>query len=113
MRVTATAEFMLEPAFFPTDPNKDAGTSRDSIGLGQRAGKGLNTRHGTILTLEDISVSFDGFKALNDLNLYIGVGDRLNPRPDAVERCADRPGRHRSQVPEAYGVRSLERVRKP
>ncbi|RTZ79564.1 MAG: hypothetical protein DSZ01_03525, partial [Gammaproteobacteria bacterium] len=42
---------------------------------GQAAGKGLNTRHGTILTLEDISVSFDGFKALNDLNLYIGVGE--------------------------------------
>ena len=70
MRVTATAEFMLEPIL---EPNKDAGSSRDAIGLGQAAGKGLNTRHGTILTLEDISVSFDGFKALNDLNLYIGV----------------------------------------
>ena len=75
MRVTATAEFMLEPAFFPVEPNKDAGTSRDTIGLGQRAGKGLNTRHGTLLTLEDISVSFDGFRALNNLNLYIGVGE--------------------------------------
>ena len=72
MRITATAEFMLEPAF---DPNKDAGSSRDAIGLGQAAGTGLNTRHGTILTLEDISVSFDGFKALNNLNLYIGVGE--------------------------------------
>ena len=59
---------MLEPIF-------DAGTGRDAIGIGQAAGKGLNTRHGTILTLEDISVSFDGFKALNDLNLYIGVGE--------------------------------------
>ncbi|MGH8334797.1 MAG: urea ABC transporter ATP-binding protein UrtD, partial [Pseudomonas sp.] len=76
MRVTATAEFMLEPAFFPPlEPNRDAGSSRDAIGLGQRVGPGLNTRHGTILTLEDISVSFDGFKALNDLNLYIGVGE--------------------------------------
>ena len=72
MRITPTAEFMLEPVL---DPNKDAGSSRDAIGLGQAAGKGLNTRHGTILTLEDISVSFDGFKALNDLNLYIGVGE--------------------------------------
>ena len=72
MRVTATADFMLEPIL---DTNKDAGTSRDAIGLGHAAGKGLNTRHGTILTLEDISVSFDGFKALNDLNLYIGVGE--------------------------------------
>ena len=28
-----------------------------------------------MLSLEDISVSFDGFKALNALNLYIGVGE--------------------------------------
>ena len=62
---------MLEPVL---DPSKDSGSGRDAIGLGQAAGKGLNTRHGTILTLEDISVSFDGFKALNNLNLYIGVG---------------------------------------
>lgn len=66
---------MLEPVFFPPEPNKDAGSSRDAIGLGQRVEKGLNTLHGTILTLEDISVSFDGFKALNALNLYIGVGE--------------------------------------
>ncbi len=72
MRVTATAEFMLEPIL---EPNKDAGSSRDAIGLGQAKGDGLDTRHGTILTLEDISVSFDGFKALNNLNLYIGVGE--------------------------------------
>ncbi|KAF1855370.1 hypothetical protein Lal_00004283, partial [Lupinus albus] len=72
MRATPVPELMLEPAY---DPNSDAGTGRDALGLGQSAGKGLNTRHGTILTLEDISVSFDGFKALNDLNLYIGVGE--------------------------------------
>ena len=59
---------MLEPIF-------DAGSGRDAIGIGQAASKGLDTRHGTILTLEDISVSFDGFKALNNLNLYIGVGE--------------------------------------
>jgi len=57
------------------DPNSDAGTSRDAVGLGRRARRGLDARHGTILTLEDISVSFDGFKALNNLNLYIGVGE--------------------------------------
>ena len=50
---------MLEPIL---DPNKDAGSSRDAISFGQRVEPGLNTRHGTILTLEDISVSFDGFK---------------------------------------------------
>jgi urea transport system ATP-binding protein len=31
--------------------------------------------HGTILYLEEISVSFDGFKAIDNLNLYIDVGE--------------------------------------
>jgi len=35
----------------------------------------LDTTHGTILYLEDITVSFDGFKALNALTLYIDVGE--------------------------------------
>ncbi len=35
----------------------------------------LDLSHGTILYLEDISVSFDGFKAINDLNLYIDAGE--------------------------------------
>lgn len=35
----------------------------------------IDTRHGTILYLEDVSVSFDGFKALNNLSLYIGAGE--------------------------------------
>ena len=35
----------------------------------------VDLSHGTILYLEDISVSFDGFKAINDLNLYIDVGE--------------------------------------
>lgn len=61
-------EFMLEPII-------DAGSGRDAIGLGQARQPGLDVRHGTVLTLEDISVSFDGFKALNALNLYIGVGE--------------------------------------
>ncbi|WP_287029566.1 urea ABC transporter ATP-binding protein UrtD [Pseudomonas sp. UBA6310] len=64
--------FMLEPAY---DPNSDAGTGRDAIGLGRASGPGLDVRHGTLLTLEDINVSFDGFKALRDLTLYIGVGE--------------------------------------
>jgi urea transport system ATP-binding protein len=36
---------------------------------------GLDTRHGAILYLEDITVSFDGFKALNKLSLDISVGE--------------------------------------
>jgi urea transport system ATP-binding protein len=35
----------------------------------------LDTRHGPILYLEDVSVSFDGFKALNHLSLYIDAGE--------------------------------------
>jgi urea transport system ATP-binding protein len=35
----------------------------------------VDTRHGTILYLEDVSVSFDGFKALNGLSLYIDAGE--------------------------------------
>ena len=35
----------------------------------------LDVTHGNILYLEDVSVSFDGFKAINDLNLYIGAGE--------------------------------------
>jgi urea transport system ATP-binding protein len=34
-----------------------------------------DTRHGVILYVEDLSVSFDGFKALNKLNLYINDGE--------------------------------------
>jgi urea transport system ATP-binding protein len=60
---------MLEPAYDP------AGSGRDPIGTSTLANKGLNVRHGTILTLEDINVSFDGFKALTNLTLYIGVGE--------------------------------------
>ena len=36
---------------------------------------GVDTTHGAILYLEDITVSFDGFKALNKLSLDIDVGE--------------------------------------
>lgn len=35
----------------------------------------VDLTHDVILYLEDISVSFDGFKALNDLTLHINVGE--------------------------------------
>jgi len=35
----------------------------------------LETGRGVILYMEDVSVSFDGFKALNDLSLYIDEGE--------------------------------------
>jgi len=31
----------------------------------------LDLRHGTVLYMEDVSVSFDGFKAINKLNFYV------------------------------------------
>src|SRR5690606_27089987 len=67
--MSTSPELMLDPAFDP------AGSGRDAVGLGSAAGKGLDVRHGTILTLEDINVSFDGFRALTDLTLYIGLGE--------------------------------------
>lgn len=66
MRATPVPESMLEAAFDPTGMALDTGNI---------LGKGVNVRHGTILTLEDINVSFDGFKALTNLTLYIGVGE--------------------------------------
>lgn len=35
----------------------------------------VDVSHGTVLYLEDVSVSFDGFKALNNLSLYIDDGE--------------------------------------
>ncbi|HWW08423.1 urea ABC transporter ATP-binding protein UrtD [Collimonas sp.] len=37
--------------------------------------EGVDTTHGAILYLENITVSFDGFKALNNLSLDISVGE--------------------------------------
>jgi urea transport system ATP-binding protein len=36
---------------------------------------GVDTRHGAVLYLDDITVSFDGFRALNKLTLDISVGE--------------------------------------
>jgi urea transport system ATP-binding protein len=37
----------------------------------------IDTRHGCILYIEEVTVSFDGFKALNDLNLFVDDGELL------------------------------------
>jgi urea transport system ATP-binding protein len=37
--------------------------------------EGVDTRHGAVLYLDDITVSFDGFRALNKLTLDISVGE--------------------------------------
>jgi len=38
-------------------------------------GEGIDLSHGVILYLEGVTVSFDGFRALNDLSLAIDVGE--------------------------------------
>ena len=35
----------------------------------------VDVRHGPILYMEDVTVSFDGFKAINNLNLTIDDGE--------------------------------------
>lgn len=49
--------------------------ANDSGSLGRISTGELDTTHGAVLYLEDISVSFDGFKALNKLSLSIDVGE--------------------------------------
>jgi urea transport system ATP-binding protein len=44
-------------------------------GFGQVQGPVLDTGTGTILYIEDLTVSFDGFKALNGLTLYVDDGE--------------------------------------
>ena len=46
-----------------------------AIGGGRVATEGLDVSHGPILYLDDITVSFDGFKALNNLTLTVEAGE--------------------------------------
>ncbi|BBL75154.1 urea ABC transporter ATP-binding protein UrtD [Methylomagnum ishizawai] len=57
-----------------------SGTQLEGSSLGPATGRPVvagqpDTSHGPILYLEDVSVSFDGFKALNKLSLYIDEGE--------------------------------------
>ena len=58
-----------KPIMVPTQRG-DAVTAYERL-----KGNGVDTLHGAILYLEDITVSFDGFKALNKLTLDISVGE--------------------------------------
>ncbi|MFA4912703.1 MAG: urea ABC transporter ATP-binding protein UrtD [Burkholderiaceae bacterium] len=49
--------------------------SGGTVSYGRVGTAGVDTTHGAILYLESITVSFDGFKALNNLSLDIGVGE--------------------------------------
>jgi urea transport system ATP-binding protein len=50
-------------------------TGGTSVGGSHLASEGLDLTHGVVLYLEGISVSFDGFKALNNLSLAIEAGE--------------------------------------
>ena len=50
-------------------------TGASSAAEGRLLQPGVDTTHGAILYLEDITVSFDGFRALNKLSLDISVGE--------------------------------------
>jgi urea transport system ATP-binding protein len=57
------------------DKNIAEGHAEHDVSYGRIKPKGVDTSHGAILYLEDITVSFDGFKAINNLNLDISVGE--------------------------------------
>ncbi|MGL6070002.1 urea ABC transporter ATP-binding protein UrtD [Craterilacuibacter sp.] len=66
---------MSIPHLLPEIDAPAQGWEGEASGLSHLVGTGLDTSHGQILYLEDVCVSFDGFRALNHLNLEIGVGE--------------------------------------
>src|SRR4051794_10657900 len=52
-----------------------SGFGSGDVPVGHRVSGELDATHGVVLYLDSISVSFDGFKALNDLSLTIDVGE--------------------------------------
>ncbi|GGD68817.1 urea ABC transporter ATP-binding protein UrtD [Caballeronia grimmiae] len=60
----------------PITPVYDDSNLNGVAGLGHVPAPGeIDVSHGTILYLEDVTVSFDGFRALNKLTLSIDVGE--------------------------------------
>lgn len=51
------------------------GMRRDRVFNFLRPPPVLDLSHGTVLYLEDLSVSFDGFKAIDELTLYVDAGE--------------------------------------
>jgi urea transport system ATP-binding protein len=56
-------------------PSSGATDRSGGVGAGRVMSEGIDVSHRGILYLESISVSFDGFKALNDLSLTIDAGE--------------------------------------
>jgi urea transport system ATP-binding protein len=65
----------MTPPDLVTRPQADTSVRGGGMVDGRVASTGVDTSHGAILYLESISVSFDGFKALNDLTLVIDAGE--------------------------------------
>ena len=64
------------PALASRAPNQSPGGGWESeAGIGRVAGEGVDLSHKVILYLDGITVSFDGFKALDDLTLTIDAGE--------------------------------------
>lgn len=49
--------------------------SREHKSVGASAHGVVDASHGTLLYMEGVNVSFDGFKAINDLNFYVNDGE--------------------------------------
>jgi len=56
-------------------PDSQMGSKDTGISDGHLVRPGVDISHGGILYLDSISVSFDGFKALNDLSLIVDAGE--------------------------------------
>jgi urea transport system ATP-binding protein len=57
------------------EPASEFESPSGTMSPGHPAPEGVDTSHGVILYVEDVTVSFDGFKALNGLTLYIDEGE--------------------------------------
>jgi urea transport system ATP-binding protein len=58
-----------------SEPMEPVNVSGETSGLGHVMTEGVDLSHGPILYLDGISVSFDGFKALNRLTLTVEAGE--------------------------------------
>jgi urea transport system ATP-binding protein len=70
--MNATASPPDAPEAVALDPESPAS---GSASYGRVVGESVDTTHGKILYLDDITVTFDGFRALNKLTLDISVGE--------------------------------------
>jgi urea transport system ATP-binding protein len=80
--VTAEAGLLPDPGsrpwpwWPPAEPKARESIASGGASYGRHSEIGeLDLSHGVVLYLEDISVSFDGFKALNNLSLAIDAGE--------------------------------------